>query len=124
MDASASITDIVAQVAGSFGGQLLRPTDPGYDGARRVHNGLIDRHPGLIAQTAGTADVVDAIRLARELGLDVAVRGGGHNVAGRATLDHGLMIDLSPMQAVQADPRTRTARAQGGATWKLFNRET
>jgi FAD/FMN-containing dehydrogenase len=124
MSATTSPTDAVAELARSFAGQVLRPADPGYDEARRVHNGLIDKRPALIARCAGAADVVDALRLARESGLEVAVRGGGHNVAGRATTEGGLMIDLSPMRGVHVDPKARTARAQGGATWAGFNRET
>ena len=89
-----------------------------------MHNGLVDKRPALIARCRGVADVVDAIKLAQSLGLEVAVRGGGHNVAGRATIDGGLMIDLAPMKGIHVDPRTRTARAQGGVTWAEFNRET
>jgi FAD/FMN-containing dehydrogenase len=111
-------------IAPSFTGQLLQPTDTGYDDARKVHNGLVDKRPKLIAQCRGTADVADAVKLARTLNLEVAVRGGGHNVAGRATIDGGLMIDLAPMKGIHVDPRTRTARAQGGVLWKELNRET
>ena len=108
----------------SFTGQLLRPADDLYDDRRRVHNGLIDRRPALIASCQGVADVVDAMRLARTAGLEVSVRGGGHNVAGRAVVDHGLMIDLSPMKGIHVDSSTRTARAQGGVLWRELNRET
>jgi FAD/FMN-containing dehydrogenase len=116
--------DIPADQASRFGGHLLQPGDQGYDEARRVHNGLVDRWPALIARCRGTADIVEAVNLARERGLEVAIRGGGHNVAGRATVDGGLMIDLSPMKGIHVDPATRTARAQGGATWADYNRET
>jgi FAD/FMN-containing dehydrogenase len=119
-----SIGESVALAAPSFTGQLLRPTDHGYDDVRRVHNGLIDKHPAIIARCHGVADVVDAVQLARTLGLEVAIRGGGHNVAGRATIDQGLMIDLSPMKGVQVEPRTQTVRAQGGVLWRELNRET
>jgi FAD/FMN-containing dehydrogenase len=119
-----SIAEAVTKAAETFTGQLLTPGDPGYDEARRVHNGLIDKHPALIARCRGTADVVDAMKIGRELGLPIAVRGGGHNVAGRATIDDGLMIDLSPMKGIHVDPHARTARAQGGVLWKEFNRET
>ncbi len=78
----------------------------------------------MIAQCRGVADVVDAVHLARTLNLEVAVRGGGHNVAGRATVDGGVMIDLALMKGIHVDPRARTARAQGGVTWAGFNRET
>jgi len=119
-----SVAASVSQLAPSFTGQLLQPTDRGYDETRRVHNGLIDKKPALIASCRGTADVVDAVKLARTLNLEVAVRGGGHNVGGRATTDGGLMIDLAPMKGIQVDAGSRTARAQGGVLWKEFNRET
>jgi FAD binding domain-containing protein/berberine-like enzyme len=111
-------------VVPSFAGQLLQQGDLGYEEARRVHNGLIDKRPALIARCQGVADVSDAVKLARTLNLPVAVRGGGHNVAGRATIDGGLMIDLAPMKGIAVDSRARTARAQGGVLWKDFNRET
>ena len=119
-----SVTEAVNTLAPSFSGQLVQPADAAYDEARRVHNGLIDKRPALIARCHGTADVADAVRLARELNLEVAVRGGGHNVAGRATIDGGLMIDLAPMKGILVDPRSRTVRAQGGVLWKELNRET
>jgi len=109
-----------AQLAGS----VLSPSDAAYDEARRVHNGLIDRRPVLVARCHGTADVQAAVRYAREHNLEIAVRGGGHNVAGNAVCDDGLMIDLSAMRGVHVDPRGRRARAQGGATWGDYNRET
>ena len=105
-------------------GLVLSPSDAGYDDARRVHNGLIDRRPGLVARCHGTADVQAAVRFAREHKLEIAVRGGGHNVAGNAVCEAGLMIDLSAMRGVHVDPRARRARAQGGATWGDYNRET
>jgi FAD/FMN-containing dehydrogenase len=122
--ATASLPDTATEVAKSLTGQLLQPTDPGYEEARRVHNGLVDRRPALIVRCRGVADIVDAVSLARALNLEVAVRGGGHNVAGRATVDGGMMIDLSPMRGVHVDPARRTARAQGGVTWAGFDRET
>lgn len=115
---------LIAELASTFSGQLLQPKDVGYDEARQVHNGLIDKHPLLIARCHGLADVVNAVKLARALELEVAVRGGGHNVAGRATIDAGLMIDLMPMKGIFVDAQKRTANAQGGVTWAEFNRET
>src|SRR5216117_2378381 len=103
-----SMITSLEQLAPTYSGQLLQPTDTGYDEARRVHNGLIDKRPALIARCQGTADVADAVKLARALNLEVAVRGGGHNVAGRATVDGGLMIDLSPMRGMHVDPKART----------------
>ena len=105
-------------------GQVLRAGDPGYDEARAVWNAMVDRHPALIARCAGVADVVGAVAFARDHGLAVAVRGGGHNVAGSAVADGALVVDLSPMKAVRVDPAARTARAEGGATWGAFDRET
>jgi FAD/FMN-containing dehydrogenase len=114
----------IEQLAPTFTGQLLQPSDPGYDEARRVHNGLIDKRPALIARCHGTADVADAVKLARAQKLEIAVRGGGHNVGGRGTIDNGLMIDLAPMRGIYVDANKRTARAQGGVLWKELNRET
>lgn len=114
----------VSDIAQRFTGTILQPTDREYEDARKVHNGLIDKRPALIARCRSVADVVDAVNLARTTRLEVAVRGGGHNVAGRATIDGGVMIDLSPMHGIHVDPAARTARAQGGVIWAEFNRET
>src|SRR5215472_19381689 len=119
-----TVADSAAELASTFTGQLLKPADAGYEEARKVHNGLVDKRPALIARCRSVADVVDAVDLANKLGLVVAVRGGGHNVAGRATIDGGVMIDLSPMKSVFVDPVGRTVRAQGGTTWGELNRET
>src|SRR5262250_1975116 len=124
MSSIASVDSTAADLAASFGGQILKPGDAGYEEARKVHNGLVDKRPALIARCRGVADVVDAVELGRKLNLEVAVRGGGHNVAGRATVDGGLMIDLTPMKSIHVDPRTRTALAEGGVTWAEFNSET
>jgi FAD/FMN-containing dehydrogenase len=109
---------------GTFSGMLLRPDAAGYDEARRIYNGLIDKRPALIARPRGTADVAAAIAFARESGLEVSIRGGGHGVAGRAVADGALMIDLSLMRVVSVDPDARVARAEGGATWGEFNDAT
>jgi FAD/FMN-containing dehydrogenase len=114
----------VDAVGGSFRGELLLPTSPGYEIARRVWNGAIDRHPAYIARCAGVADVVAAVRFARDHDLEIAVRGGGHNVAGTAVCDDGLVIDLSAMRAVAVDPVQRTALVQGGALWGDVDHET
>jgi FAD/FMN-containing dehydrogenase len=113
---------VAEDTAASFGGRLLRTGDDGYDEARQLHNGMFDKRPALIARCQTTADVVDAVHLARDAGVEVAVRGGGHGVAGRAVTDGGLMIDLSPMQGIHVDPRRRTVRAEPGLTWRTFNR--
>jgi hypothetical protein len=109
-------------LADSFSGTLLGPRDDGYEVARRIHNGLIDKRPALIARCLNTADVVDAVNFGREEGLEISVRGGGHNVAGRAVTDGGLMIDLSLMKGIHVDPKRRTVRAQSGVIWNEFNR--
>jgi FAD/FMN-containing dehydrogenase len=124
MSSIASVASAAAELAEYFRGQLLKPADVGYEDARKVHNGLVDKRPALIARCHGVADVVDAIDLTRRVGLEVAVRGGGHNVAGRATIDGGVMIDLAPMKGIHVDPKSRTALAQGGVTWGELNRET
>jgi FAD/FMN-containing dehydrogenase len=104
-------------------GAVLQSGDQGYDDARAIWNGLIDRRPALIARCTGAADVVDAVNFAREQNLLLSVKGGGHNVAGNAVNDGGLVIDLSQMRGVHVDPPTQTVRAQGGATWGDCDRE-
>ena len=104
-------------------GRVMQPGDEGYDDARAVHNALFDRRPGLIIECSGTADVIDAVNLAREENLLLAVRGGGHSIAGHSVCDDGLMLDLSQMRAVWVDPASRTVTAQGGATWGDADRE-
>jgi FAD/FMN-containing dehydrogenase len=105
-------------------GELLGPGDAGYDEARLIWNGMHDKRPALIARCAGVADVMDAVNFARTHSLLVAVRGGGHNVAGTASCDGGIMIDLSLMRGVRVDPDNRSVQAQGGATWGDVDRET
>ena len=107
-----------------FGGELLRDGDDGYDDARRVFNAGIDRRPALIARCTGVADVMAVLALAREQGLEVSVRGGGHSVAGHAIVDGGVVIDLRPMNRVRVDPERRTAWVGGGANWGDLDRET
>jgi len=111
-------------LAEALSGQLLTPADPGYDAARRIQNGLIDKRPAAIARCLHTADVVQAVNYATSEGLEIAVRGGGHNVAGKAITDGGLMIDLSLMKGVHVDPARSAARAQGGVTWGEYDRAT
>jgi FAD/FMN-containing dehydrogenase len=114
----------IAQLRSRFRGALLQPGQEGYDEARRIWNGAIDRRPALIARCAGADDVAEAVRFARERELLVSVRGGGHAVAGHAVCDDGLMIDLSLMKAVRVDPQARTARAAGGLIWSEFDKAT
>jgi hypothetical protein len=115
---------MIEELRTRFRGALLQPGEEGYDEARRVWNGEIDRRPALIARCAGADDVVEAIRFARERDLPVSVRGGGHSVAGHAVCDDGVMIDLSLMKAVRVDPERRTARAAGGLLWSELDRAT
>jgi len=111
-------------LAGQFGGVLVGPADATYDELRSCHNGLIDKAPALVACCRGTADVVAAVRFAVGEGLELAVRGGGHNVSGRAVSNGGLVVDMSLMRGVEVDAVARTARVQGGALWSDVNRET
>ena len=119
MDHAIMIPD---QVRASFTGELIDPADAGYEQARRVHNGLINKHPALIARCRTVPDVVDAVNLGRQQAAEISVRAGGHGVAGLAVTDGGLMIDLVPMKGIKVDRRRRTVWAQGGVTWKEFNR--
>lgn len=107
-----------------FSGEVIRPGDASYEAARRVWNGMIDKRPDLIVRCTGVSDVKAAVAFAREHELLTAVRGGGHNVAGNAVCDGGMVIDLSPMKGIHVDPVARTARAQPGVTWGEFDRET
>jgi len=108
----------------SLRGLVIGRDDAGYDVARRVHNGMIDKRPAVIARCAGVADVLAALQYGIEQDLPVAVRGGGHNVAGKAVCDDGIVIDLSPMKGMRVDPARRRAQAQAGLTWGEFDRET
>jgi FAD/FMN-containing dehydrogenase len=99
----------------AFRGEVIPPEHPAYDQARRVWNGMIDRHPALVMRPRDAADVATAVRFSRDLGLDLAIRGGGHSLPGLSTCDDGLVIDLSLMRGVSVDPAARTARASGGA---------
>ena len=108
----------------AFRAKRVRPGEDNYDTVRLIHNGMIDKRPALIACCTGVSDVVDAIKLGVDSGLEISVRGGGHNVAGRAVCDDGLMIDLSNMKGIYVDPQARTVRAQAGVTWNELNLET
>jgi FAD/FMN-containing dehydrogenase len=118
------IEDDVRVLRGQVRGQILRPGDDGYDDGRSVWNAMIDRRPALIVRCTGAEDVVAAIAFAREQDLPLSVKGGGHNVAGSAVRDGGLMIDCSPMKAIRVDAATATARAEQGVLWEEFDRET
>ena len=114
----------IAGLQDGFRGELLHPGDPGYEDARRVWNGSISRFPALIARCAGVADVISAVRFARDTGLLVAVRGGGHSFPGLSVCDGGLLIDLSPMKGIRVDPEARTVTAQAGVLLGELDRET
>ncbi|MGD2075436.1 MAG: FAD-binding oxidoreductase, partial [Gammaproteobacteria bacterium] len=105
-------------------GRVLSPEEDGYESARLVWNGMVDKRPSLIVQCAGTADVMAAVNFAQEHGLLTSIRGGGHNVAGSALLDGGLVIDLSEMRSVHVDPERRLARVEGGARLRDLDHET
>jgi FAD/FMN-containing dehydrogenase len=107
-----------------FRGDLIAPGDDRYDSARALWNGNVDRRPGLIARCRSTADIAAAVRFARAHDVEIAVRDGGHNVAGTAGCDDGIVIDLSEMCAVSVDPVERTARVQGDALWRDVDRAT
>src|SRR5215469_4372751 len=108
----------------AFRGEIIQPGDLSYEKARKIWNASVDKHPGIIARCTGVADVIAAVNFARENALLVAVRGGGHNVAGRALCEDGIVIDLSRMKGIHVDAKKRTATVQGGATLGDLDRET
>jgi len=114
----------VQQLKKSIRGEVVAPRDTAYDTTRRVWNRMIDKRPALIVRCLGTADVIRCVEFAREHSLVVAVRGGGHNIAGKSLFDDGFLIDLSSMKGMHVDPARRTARAQAGLRLGEFDRET
>lgn len=116
--------EVVAELRASLDGSVLTPDHDDYDAARAVWNGIIDRRPGAIAYCTSTADVVAAIGVARRHHVEIAVRGGGHQIAGSGVCDDGLVIDLAEMNAVHVDPDARVARVQAGARWREVDRAT
>nr|WP_321112794.1 FAD-dependent oxidoreductase [Halorussus salinisoli] len=116
--------EAVTELAETLRGALLRPDEEGYDEARTVWNATIDKHPALIVRCAGTADVVSAVAFAKKHDMPISVKGGGHNIAGRAVEDDALTIDLSPMNAVRADPDAKTARVEPGVVLNELDHET
>jgi FAD/FMN-containing dehydrogenase len=117
-------TQTIDQLRERVRGEVITPSDEGYEDARKVFNAMIDRRPAVVVRCTRTGDVMAAVDFARENQLDVAVRGGGHSVPGFGTVDAGVVIDLSGMRDVLVDPERQTARAQGGATWGNFNDAT
>ena len=114
----------IAGLHDGFRGELLRPQDPGYEDARKVWNGSINRLPALIARCAGVADIIATVKFAKDNGLLLAVRGGGHSYPGLSVCDGGLVIDLSLMKGIRVDPEVRTVRAQAGVLLGELDQET
>src|SRR5262249_44803576 len=108
----------------AFSGEVIRPGDPGYDEARSVHNGLIDKRPGVIVRARSAEDVVEGVAYARENALELSIKGGGHNVAGLAVTEGGVMIDLSHLNRIEVDADARVVRAGAGVTWAQLNDAT
>ncbi len=117
-------TATIDQLREQVRARVLTADDPGYDEARAVHNGMFDRRPRVVVQAEQVADVIAVVNFARDAGLDLSVRGGGHSAPGFGTNDDGVVLDLEPMRHVHVDPRGRIARAGGGATWGDFNYAT
>jgi FAD/FMN-containing dehydrogenase len=113
----------LGELAEALRGELIRPGDPDYDEARSIWNGAHDRNPALVIRCRGVADVLKAVEFARSEGLPLAVRGGGHSIPGFSTVDDGLVLDLSPMNAVHVDPHRRTIAAEGGCLWRDVDAE-
>jgi hypothetical protein len=116
--------DVLENLRGQIQGDVLLPSDDDYEQARKIWNGMIDKRPSLIVRCTGPADVIDAVKFARTHNILVSVRGGGHNVAGNALVDDGMVIDLSRMRGIHVDPKSRIVRAQAGATLGELDRET
>ncbi len=114
----------IAELAGGFRGALIQPEGADYEAARRIYNAMIDRRPALIARCSDAADVIAAVRFAREHDLPLAVRGGGHSAPGLCTCDDGMVVDLSAMDGRRVDPARRTVRAEGGSTWGAVDHAT
>lgn len=121
---NAAAADPLSALRDSLRGSVILPGDAAYDDARKVWNGMIDRHPAAVAQCSGVADVIEAVNFARKHKIPVSVRGGGHNVAGKAVRDDAIVIDLASMHGIRVDPESKTARAGGGARWNAFDYET
>lgn len=124
VDGTATAMPGLADLAKRIRGELITSSHSKYDEARQLWNGMIDKRPLAIARCTGAADVIDVVRFARENSMPVTVRGGGHNIAGKALRDGAVAIDLAPMNGIVVDPSRKRARAQGGARWGAFDRET
>jgi FAD/FMN-containing dehydrogenase len=124
LSAPALEADALEQLRSEFRGQIVEPADPAYDELRGVFNGMFDRRPRVILRPAGAADVIRGIGLARTSGLRLAIRNGGHSVAGFSSVDDGIVLDLRAMKGLRVDPHGKTVRAQGGVNWGELDRET
>lgn len=114
----------IQELRESIGGEVITPADPGYDEARAVWNGMVDKRPALIVRCSGVADVLAAVQFARSQDLEIAVRGGGHSLPGFSTTDGGIVVDLSPMKGIRVDPEGQRVVAQAGVTWREMDHET
>ena len=124
MTETALETDALTELRAEFRGEIVEPGDPAYDELRAVFNGMFDRRPRVILRPAGAADVIRAIGLARTSGVPLAIRAGGHSVAGFSAVDDGIVLDMRSMRGIRVDPDARTVRAQAGLDWGAFDRET
>jgi len=124
MTETALETDALEQLRAEFRGEIVEPGDPAYDELRAVFNGMFDRRPRVILRPAGAADVIRAIGLARTSEVPLAIRAGGHSVAGFSAVDDGIVLDMRSMRGIRVDPDARTVRAQAGLDWGAFDRET
>ncbi len=122
--ASFANEDAIARFEASFRGSLVRPNDPSYDSVRALYNGMIDMLPALIARCADVADVIATVNFARDNGVPLAIRGGGHHGAGLSSVDDGVMLDLSLMKGIRVDPASRTVRVEAGCTWAEVDHAT
>src|SRR5581483_8531253 len=116
--------EALGELREGFRGEVLQPGDAGFESACVIFNGMFERRPGVVVRPSGTADVIRAVGLARLSGAELAVRGGGHSVAGFSLSDGGIVVDMRAMRGIRVDPRTRTVRAQAGLDWGEFDRET
>jgi FAD/FMN-containing dehydrogenase len=123
MTPAVDVSDL-RELEGTLRGRIYLCNSEGYDQARQVWNGMIDKRPLAIVGAAGVADVRATVRFAQARSLPVAIRGGGHNVAGSAVCDDGIVIDLALMRSVRVDPVARRARAEGGVLWREYDHET
>src|SRR5690242_19776144 len=112
-----TLTAPYEELAAVLRGDMIRPGDPGYEKARAVYNGMIDRHPAAVVRCRDVADVIACVRFGRDHGVEIAVRGGGHNAAGLGVADNALVIDFSLLRSTTVDPQARTVRADAGCTW-------